>query len=125
MAWIRWPPTPTSCAANAQELDLLFKEMLIGVTSFFRDPEVWQDLQDKVLPVLLAQHPGGAGPMRAWVAGCSTGEEAYSLAMAFIEALDALPAHAGANCRSLPPTSTPTRSLRRVWAVSPQRSPTT
>jgi two-component system CheB/CheR fusion protein len=42
--------------ANAQELDLLFKEMLIGVTSFFRDPEVWQDLQDKVLPVLIERH---------------------------------------------------------------------
>ena len=78
--------------ANAQELDLLFKEMLIGVTSFFRDPEVWQDLQDKVLPVLMAGHADDAGPMRAWVVGCSTGEEAYSLAMAFIEALDALPA---------------------------------
>ena len=78
--------------ANAQELNLLFKEMLIGVTSFFRDPAAWRDLQDKVLPVLLAQHPGGADPMRAWVAGCSTGEEAYSLAMAFIEVLDTLPA---------------------------------
>lgn len=78
--------------ANPQELDLLFKEMLIGVTSFFRDPEVWQDLQDKVLPVLMERHAADAGPMRAWVAGCSTGEEAYSLAIAFIEALDALPA---------------------------------
>jgi two-component system CheB/CheR fusion protein len=78
--------------ANAQELDLLFKEMLIGVTAFFRDPAVWQDLQDKVLPVLIGQHARGAGPMRAWVVGCSTGEEAYSLAMAFIEALDDLPA---------------------------------
>lgn len=78
--------------ANAQELDLLFKEMLIGVTSFFRDPEVWQDLQDKVLPVLMERHADDAGPMRAWVVGCSTGEEAYSLAIAFIEALDALPA---------------------------------
>jgi hypothetical protein len=48
--------------ANAQELDLLFKEMLIGVTSFFRDPEVWQDLQDKVLPVLMAQHARRRGP---------------------------------------------------------------
>jgi two-component system CheB/CheR fusion protein len=78
--------------SNTQELDLLFREMLIGVTSFFRDPEVWQDLQHKVLPVLLEQHAPGAGPMRAWVAGCSTGEEAYSLAIAFIEALDALEA---------------------------------
>jgi two-component system CheB/CheR fusion protein len=78
--------------ANTQELDLLFKEMLIGVTSFFRDPEVWQDLQDRVLPVLMERHAADTGPMRAWVVGCSTGEEAYSLAIAFIEALDALPA---------------------------------
>jgi two-component system CheB/CheR fusion protein len=78
--------------ANPQELDLLFKEMLIGVTSFFRDPAVWQDLQDKVLPVLMERHDDGSGPMRAWVVGCSTGEEAYSLAIAFIEALDSLPA---------------------------------
>lgn len=80
--------------ANPQELDLLFKEMLIGVTSFFRDPQVWQDLQDKVLPALLARHAADAGPLRAWVVGCSTGEEAYSLAIVFSEALDALPAPA-------------------------------
>jgi two-component system CheB/CheR fusion protein len=78
--------------SNPLELDLLFKEMLIGVTTFFRDADVWQDLQDKVLPVLM-QHPAGdTGPLRAWVAGCSTGEEAYSLAMAYSEALDTLPA---------------------------------
>ncbi len=76
---------------NPQELDLLFKELLIGVTAFFRDPEVWLDLQDKVLPALIERHDAGAGPMRAWVVACSTGEEAYSLAMAFIEALDAVP----------------------------------
>jgi two-component system CheB/CheR fusion protein len=80
--------------ANPQELDLLFKEMLIGVTSFFRDPEVWQDLQDKVLPALIQRHARDAGPLRAWVVGCSTGEEAYSLAMAFTEAQDAQPAAA-------------------------------
>ena len=82
--------------ANAQELDLLFKEMLIGVTSFFRDPAVWQDLEQKVLPTLLERHQAGAsaGPLRAWVVGCSTGEEAYSLAIAFIEAVDTLPATA-------------------------------
>ncbi len=79
---------------NVQELDLLFKEMLIGVTAFFRDSEVWHDLQDKVLPSLISRHAASAGPMRAWVVGCSTGEEAFSLAIAFSEALDALPAHA-------------------------------
>ena len=76
---------------NTQETDLLFKEMLIGVTSFFRDPDTWQALKDQVLPVLMARHADDAGPMRAWVAGCSTGEEAYSLAIAFTEALDSMP----------------------------------
>ncbi|MEY2654151.1 MAG: hypothetical protein RLZZ524_1179, partial [Pseudomonadota bacterium] len=75
---------------NPQELALLFQEMLIGVTSFFRDPPVWQELLESVLPVLLA-HPANPGPMRAWVAGCSTGEEAYSLAMALHEAAAAQP----------------------------------
>ena len=74
---------------NPQELDLLFKEMLIGVTSFFRDPSVWQELKDDVMPTLLARSPPGTR-LRAWVVGCSTGEEAYSLAMIFSEAVAAL-----------------------------------
>ncbi|MEY4569596.1 MAG: protein glutamate methylesterase CheB and methyltransferase CheR [Verrucomicrobiota bacterium] len=73
---------------NPQELDLLFKEMLIGVTSFFRDPEVWQLLREETIPALLASPP--AGTLRAWVAGCSTGEEAYSLAIVFKEAMEKL-----------------------------------
>jgi two-component system, chemotaxis family, CheB/CheR fusion protein len=80
---------------NPQELDLLFKEMLIGVTSFFRDPEAWQELSDDVLPTLIERHAKDAGPLRAWVIGCSTGEEAYSLAMAFTEAVESVPARAG------------------------------
>jgi len=79
---------------NAQELDLLFKEMLIGVTSFFRDPAAWQDLVGTVLPALIGRHAAQDGPLRAWVIGCSTGEEAYSLAMAFTEALESRPAPA-------------------------------
>jgi two-component system CheB/CheR fusion protein len=76
---------------NPQELDLLFKEMLIGVTSFFRDPAVWQELKDQVLPPLLAGRAPGAR-LRAWVVGCSTGEEAYSLAIAFRELAASRPA---------------------------------
>jgi len=72
---------------NHQEVELLFKELLIGVTSFFRDPATWDYLQARVLPQLLANYAGG-GVLRAWVAGCSTGEEAFSLAIAFREALD-------------------------------------
>jgi two-component system CheB/CheR fusion protein len=75
---------------NPQELDLLFKEMLIGVTSFFRDPAVWAELTKTLLADLRARPPAPAR-LRAWVVGCSTGEEAYTLAMAFQEALDALP----------------------------------
>ena len=71
---------------NPQELDLLFKELLIGVTNFFRDPEVWDMLRREALPALFARHPEGK-TFRAWVAACSTGEEAYSLAMVFKEAL--------------------------------------
>ena len=74
---------------NSQELDLLFKELLIGVTNFFRDPAVWEELRTKVIPALLASRsPGHA--LRAWVPGCSTGEEAYTLAMVFREAVEAL-----------------------------------
>lgn len=72
---------------NPQELDLLFKELLIGVTGFFRDPAVWDRLRDEVIPELIHERPEG-GTLRAWVAGCSTGEEAYSLAMVFLEAAE-------------------------------------
>jgi two-component system CheB/CheR fusion protein len=73
-------------SANPQEIELLFKELLIGVTSFFRDPPAWELLKDEIVPALLAAHPTG-GALRAWTPGCSTGEEAYSLAMVFKEAL--------------------------------------
>ena len=72
---------------NPQELDLLFKELLIGVTSFFRDPAAWELLKGAILTGIFAQRPAGQA-LRAWVAGCSTGEEAYSLAIVFKEALD-------------------------------------
>ena len=69
---------------NPQEIQLLFKELLIGVTSFFRDPAAWECLRKKIIPAMLATHSAG-GVLRAWVPGCSTGEEAYSLAMVFKE----------------------------------------
>ena len=71
---------------NSQELDILFKELLIGVTKFFRDPVAWKKLGDEAIPQLLARRSHGQA-LRAWVTGCSTGEEAYSLAIAFKEAL--------------------------------------
>jgi len=72
---------------NPQEVEILFKELLIGVTSFFRDPLAWEQLKNEVIPMLLKSRPDG-GLLRAWSAGCSTGEEAYSLAIAFKESLE-------------------------------------
>jgi two-component system CheB/CheR fusion protein len=73
---------------NPKEVDLLFKELLIGVTSFFRDPAAWEHLEKHVLPELVAAR-ASAGTLRAWVPGCSTGEEAYSLAIILREAIAA------------------------------------
>ena len=72
---------------NPKEIELLLGELLIGVTSFFRDTEVWEQVKTEVLPALRANHPDGA-LLRAWIPACSTGEETYSLAMLFRESLD-------------------------------------
>lgn len=72
---------------NPSELDILFRELLIGVTNFFRDADVWQILKDKIFPEMFNQL-GNGHVLRAWVSACSTGEEAYSLAIVFKEALE-------------------------------------
>jgi len=77
---------------NPKETEILFKELLIGVTSFFRDAEVWERLKEKVLPELIDEVPTGY-VFRAWITGCSTGEEAYTLAIIFKEALDKVKYH--------------------------------
>lgn len=69
---------------NTQELTLLFNELLIGVTQFFRDTAVWEQLKNQAIPALLAEYPMGK-ELRAWIPACSTGEEAYSLAMVYKE----------------------------------------
>ena len=74
---------------NPQELNLLFKEFLIGVTSFFRETKEWEVLKDEVIPALLAER-SSTDTVRVWISGCSTGEEAYSLAIVFKEAMDKL-----------------------------------
>ena len=79
-------------AHSPREVGLLFNELLIGVTSFFRDRPAWETLAKDVVPALLKSLPP-AEPFRAWVAGCSTGEEAYSLAMVICEAMDKLKLH--------------------------------
>ena len=68
------------------EFGLLFDSMLINVTSFFRDPLAWQALRERVIPELLSAKSAKA-PIRAWSAGCATGEEAYTLAIVLAEAL--------------------------------------
>lgn len=68
------------------ERDLLARDMLINVTAFFRDPKVFERLAKETLPDLIAHLPTGR-PLRIWVAGCSTGEEAYTLGMLTSEAL--------------------------------------
>jgi two-component system, chemotaxis family, CheB/CheR fusion protein len=73
---------------NPHELDLLFKELLIGVTNFFRDPEAFQALREALPGVL--KHKGKNSVFRVWIPGCSTGEEAYSIAILVAECLDQL-----------------------------------
>ena len=70
---------------NTKELDALYSDVLISVTSFFRNPDAFDTLKRKVFPKLLSQRARDE-PVRVWVLGCSTGQEAYSLAMSFAEA---------------------------------------
>ncbi|MDB5236059.1 MAG: hypothetical protein JWR44_3052 [Hymenobacter sp.] len=68
------------------EVQALFKELLIGVTKFFRDREAFDHLQQRLLPLLRLKPADSI--VRVWAPGCSTGEEAYSLAMTLLECLD-------------------------------------
>ena len=74
---------------NTKELDALYSDSLISVTSFFRNAEAFDLLRYKVFPALL-QQPSDE-PLRVWVLGCSTGQEAYSIAMTFAEAAEKFP----------------------------------
>jgi two-component system, chemotaxis family, CheB/CheR fusion protein len=69
---------------NPNELELLYSDMLIRVTGFFRDLDVFEMLKSEIIPELLARRESNA-PLRVWVPGCATGEEVYSLAIAFLE----------------------------------------
>jgi two-component system CheB/CheR fusion protein len=79
---------------NPKEVDILFKELLIGVTNFFRDSMVWDKLKTSIIPNILSKQQQGS-ILRAWVPGCSTGEEAYSLAIVFKEAIEKIHPHGG------------------------------
>ena len=77
---------------NSGELDALFQDLLINVTSFFRDPATFNVLKKKIFPKLLKSHEGDS-PLRMWVCGCSTGQEAYSLAMTLVEFFEQTHSH--------------------------------
>ena len=72
---------------NEDEANLLFKDLLIGVTAFFRDPEAFLVFEQKVIiPLVASKH--NDQPIRVWIPGCATGEEAYSIAMLLVEHLE-------------------------------------
>jgi len=71
------------------EAQALFRDLLIGVTSFFRDPDAFRVLEEQIIPAMLAGKSPGAA-IRVWTAGCSTGQEAYSIAMLLVEGMEAL-----------------------------------
>ena len=71
---------------HPEEFGALFDTILINVTAFFRDQPAWQELADEVIPDLVAAKPAGS-PIRVWSAGCASGEEAYTLAIALAETL--------------------------------------
>ncbi len=72
---------------NPAEGEILFKELMIGVTSFFRDSKMWEKLGQEIIPAAIDKEPGNT-MLRAWVPGCSSGEEAYSLAIVLKEVLE-------------------------------------
>src|SRR5436309_1402097 len=73
----------TFLRGNPKELEALYSDMLINVTGFFRNPEAFEVLKEKVFPKLILEPRDK--PIRIWVLGCSTGQEAYSIAMSFVE----------------------------------------
>ncbi len=84
-----WPAYLEYLDAHPDEVDLLYRDLLIGVTSFFRDPEEWEALAGDILPELVEKRQD-AGAVRLWSAGCATGEEPYSLAMVLLEHVGSL-----------------------------------
>ncbi|HEY3898150.1 MAG TPA: chemotaxis protein CheB [Chthoniobacter sp.] len=73
--------------SSPDELDALFDDLLINVTQFFRDKQVYTALQKRIFPKLVRSRRAEGGDLRIWVAGCATGEEVYSLAISALEAM--------------------------------------
>ena len=78
---------------NKSEIELLYKDIFIHVTNFFRNPEKFKILKSKILPIILGNRP--EEPWRIWVAGCSSGEEVYTLAIVILEFLTSRGVHRG------------------------------
>ena len=74
--------------SNKTELEYLFQDLLITVTAFFRDPKIYEELCDHILPELL-KNKSAEDPVRIWIAGCATGQEAYSIGICLHEVLEA------------------------------------
>ena len=87
--------------SDPAELNTLYEDILINVTEFFRDPEVFERLKKVVFPKLAGGHD--SGPIRIWVPGCSSGEEVYSIAMALLDSWRNTATKTG--CRCSEPTS--------------------
>ncbi|HEX5759148.1 MAG TPA: chemotaxis protein CheB [Thermoanaerobaculia bacterium] len=83
-----WPAYLECLRADPAEVEELYRDLLIGVTSFFRDAGEWELLAREIVPALLEKRDD-ATEVRVWSAGCATGEEAYGLAMVFLEQLEA------------------------------------
>ncbi len=112
---------------NPSEVTALYQDIFIHVTHFFREPETFAALQRKVLPKLIAKRPKGE-PLRVWIPGCSTGEEAYSIAITLLEFLEkrapATPVQVFGTDISAPAVDTAragTYSETAVANVSPER----
>jgi two-component system CheB/CheR fusion protein len=113
--------------SDPEEVESLYQDILINVTSFFRNPETFEVLQRKIIPALLLKRARN-DPLRIWVLGCSTGEEAYSLAMILSELIAASNEHASAqvfatdlSASSLQRARAGVYSKERVQGVSRER----
>ena len=95
---------------HPEEFGQLFNTILINVTSFFRDPHAWEYLEKRVLPEIL-KAKSASETVRVWSAGCASGQEAYTVAILFAEALGAQ--RSASASRSMRPTPTRKRSPRR------------
>lgn len=73
---------------NPDEIESLFEDLLINVTEFFRDTKAFANLKTQIFPEIMKKRAGNSTPIRIWVVGCATGEEAYSVTMSLLEYID-------------------------------------